>query len=75
MAASASAAAVRQPRPGDQFGGERGKKFKAKNFKNLLLSIENESMKRQKELINEAFNDWRGSLDQLDDVCVIGMRF
>ena len=58
----------------DQFGGEKGKKFKAKNFKSLLLSIQNESMERQKELIDEAFENWRGKLEQLDDVCVIGVR-
>lgn len=58
----------------DQFGGEKGKKFKAKNFKKLLLSIQGESMERQKELIDLAFENWRGSLEQLDDVCVIGVR-
>ncbi|MBD3636611.1 MAG: tetratricopeptide repeat protein [Crocinitomicaceae bacterium] len=58
----------------DQFGGEKGKKFKSKNLKNLLLSIQNESMEVQKELIHKAFEDWRGSLDQIDDVCVIGVR-
>jgi serine phosphatase RsbU (regulator of sigma subunit) len=58
----------------DQFGGEKGKKFKAKNFKSLLLSIQNESMDRQKELIDEAFEKWQGKLEQLDDVCVIGVR-
>jgi ligand-binding sensor domain-containing protein/serine phosphatase RsbU (regulator of sigma subunit) len=58
----------------DQFGGEKGKKFKAKNFKELLLSIQQESMDRQKELIDEAFEKWKGNLEQLDDVCVIGVR-
>ena len=59
----------------DQFGGEKGKKFKAKNFKALLLSIQNESIERQKVLIDEAFENWKGTLEQLDDVCVIGMKF
>ncbi len=58
----------------DQFGGEKGKKFKASNFKKLLLSIQHESMDRQKTLLDEAFEDWRGDLEQLDDVCVIGVR-
>lgn len=39
----------------DQFGGEKGKKLKAKNFKSLLLSIQNETMEKQRELIDEAF--------------------
>lgn len=58
----------------DQFGGERGKKFKAANFKKLLLSISHESMTEQKALLDKAFEDWRGDLEQLDDVCVIGVK-
>lgn len=58
----------------DQFGGEKGKKLKAKNFKNLLLSIQKETMERQRELIDEAFETWKGDFEQLDDVCVIGVR-
>jgi serine phosphatase RsbU (regulator of sigma subunit) len=58
----------------DQFGGEKGKKLKAANFKKLLLSLKNESMSNQFELLNKAFNDWKGNLEQLDDVCVIGVR-
>ncbi|UKN00229.1 SpoIIE family protein phosphatase [Paracrocinitomix mangrovi] len=58
----------------DQFGGEKGKKFKAKNFKALLVSIQHESMERQRELIDQTFENWKGDLEQLDDVCVIGVR-
>lgn len=58
----------------DQFGGEKGKKLKTANFKKLLLSIQNESMEKQKQLIDEAFEKWKGKLEQLDDVCVIGVR-
>ena len=58
----------------DQFGGEKGKKFKAANFKRLLLSIQNESMERRREMTNEAFESWKGSIEQVDDVCVIGVR-
>lgn len=57
----------------DQFGGEKGKKLKAKNFKSLLLSIQNETMERQRELIDEAFATWKGNYEQLDDVCLIGV--
>jgi len=59
----------------DQFGGEKGKKLKAKAFKKLLLSIQHLSMNEQKTFINEAFKNWKGDLDQLDDVCVIGLKF
>lgn len=58
----------------DQFGGERGKKFKAANFKKLLYSIRKLSMREQLAAIETAFEDWRGELEQLDDVCVIGVR-
>jgi serine phosphatase RsbU (regulator of sigma subunit) len=58
----------------DQFGGEKGKKFKYSKLKELLLSTQNESMDRQKEILNDAFESWKGSLEQVDDVCVIGVR-
>ncbi len=58
----------------DQFGGEKGKKLKTTNFKKLLLSIQQENMQKQKELVNEAFENWKGKLEQLDDVCVIGVK-
>lgn len=58
----------------DQFGGENGKKLKAANFKKILLSMQKENMTRQKELLDDAFGQWKGELEQLDDVCVIGVR-
>jgi len=59
----------------DQFGGDLGKKLKSPNFKKLLLSMQNQSMDKQRELIDQAFYDWKGNLEQVDDVCVIGVRF
>jgi serine phosphatase RsbU (regulator of sigma subunit) len=58
----------------DQFGGDNGKKLKTANFKKLLLSIQKENMQKQKELIDEAFESWKGNIEQLDDVCVIGVK-
>lgn len=58
----------------DQFGGEKGKKLKAKSFRELLLRIQDKTMKEQSQLINEVFESWRGELEQIDDVCVIGVR-
>jgi len=58
----------------DQFGGEKGKKFKSRAFKELLLSNQEKSMEGQKQIIDAAFENWRGDLEQLDDVCVIGVR-
>ena len=58
----------------DQFGGEKNKKFKVKAFRELLLSIQNRNMEEQKILINEAFEAWKGELEQVDDICIIGVR-
>lgn len=58
----------------DQFGGEKGKKFKASSMKELFLQIRNENMDQQREIINQRFESWRGQLEQIDDVCVIGLR-
>jgi serine phosphatase RsbU (regulator of sigma subunit) len=58
----------------DQFGGEKGKKFKAANLKQLLLTLQHETMDRQRELLADAFENWRAGYEQIDDVCVIGVR-
>jgi serine phosphatase RsbU (regulator of sigma subunit)/Tfp pilus assembly protein PilF len=58
----------------DQFGGEKGKKFKSKAFRALLLSVQNKAMEEQKKSIDEVFEIWKGDLGQIDDVCVIGVR-
>ena len=58
----------------DQFGGEDGKKFKYKPFKQLLLDIEAKEMDSQKDILDTEFERWRGNLEQVDDVCIIGLR-
>jgi serine phosphatase RsbU (regulator of sigma subunit) len=58
----------------DQFGGEKGKKMMYKPFKNLLLSIQDKSMDEQKIILEQHFKEWKGGLEQVDDVCIIGMR-
>ncbi len=58
----------------DQFGGEKGKKFKAQAFRALLLSIQEKSMEEQQIIINQTFENWKGNLEQIDDVCVIGVK-
>ena len=59
----------------DQFGGEQGKKYKYKRFRELLKSVESEALKKQKEIIEEAFETWKGNHEQVDDVCIIGVKF
>jgi len=58
----------------DQFGGPKGKKFKARNFRELLLSVQNNAMEEQENSIHQAFKSWKGNLEQVDDVCIIGVR-
>ncbi len=58
----------------DQFGGDKGKKLKSRAFKDLLLSIQDKNMSQQKIIIDESFEKWRGNIEQIDDVCVIGVR-
>lgn len=58
----------------DQFGGEKGKKYKSSKFKKFLLSIQENSMEKQLNLLANEFKKWRGSIEQIDDVCVIGLR-
>lgn len=58
----------------DQFGGERNKKLMYKPFKKLLLSNRTLSMDEQKARLVQFFNVWKGSNEQVDDVCVIGVK-
>ena len=59
----------------DQFGGDRGKKLKSRKFKELLLSIQGYDMEVQKLKLAEFFDKWRSGMEQIDDVCVIGIKF
>ena len=58
----------------DQFGGKKGKKYKSANFKRFLLSIADKDMGTQHNLLSEEFNRWKGDLEQIDDVCIMGVR-
>lgn len=58
----------------DQFGGPKGKKFKYARLKELLVEISSENPKDQKLKLQESIESWRGELEQVDDVCVIGIK-
>ena len=58
----------------DQFGGPLGKKFKYKQLEHLLVSLSDEPLQKQREQLETEFERWRGALEQVDDVCVIGVR-
>lgn len=59
---------------GDQFGGESGKKFKRSRLKELIVSVQNRSMKEQKIILDETIESWRGNLEQIDDILVMGIK-
>lgn len=59
----------------DQFGGELMKKFKYGKLKELILKIQPESMPNQRSILDHTIEKWRGDLDQLDDILVVGRRF
>lgn len=58
----------------DQFGGPKGKKFRYKQFKELLINISHEPMNIQKEILNNTHDKWRGSTEQIDDILVFGIK-
>lgn len=58
----------------DQFGGPKGKKFKYSRLENLLLSIHGNPMAVQKDFLITELEKWKGSLEQVDDICLIGIK-
>ncbi|MBI4646039.1 MAG: SpoIIE family protein phosphatase, partial [Bacteroidia bacterium] len=58
----------------DQFGGPKGKKFLAKQLKELFLSIAAQSMDEPKKILETTFDNWKGEHEQIDDVTVVGLK-
>ncbi|MGD2034585.1 MAG: SpoIIE family protein phosphatase [Bacteroidales bacterium] len=58
----------------DQFGGPEGKKYKYRRFRHLLLALHQLPMRRQREFLKRSILDWKGSLDQVDDILVLGIK-
>lgn len=58
----------------DQFGGPNGKKFKYKNLVEHISTIASKPLAQQEEILCNTFQNWQGNLEQLDDVCVIGVK-
>lgn len=69
----------------DQFGGPNAiapfgngnvakKKFGTEKFRQLLLNIHAQDMNRQKEIVHNTMNQWRGNCKQIDDMLVVGIR-
>jgi serine phosphatase RsbU (regulator of sigma subunit) len=58
----------------DQFGGPLGKKLKSAPMLNKLIELSSLPMKEQGIALREFFLAWKGDLEQVDDICIIGVR-
>lgn len=59
---------------GDQFGGPEGKKFKHKKLRDIFVQVSEMPINKQRDVISERFEEWKGELEQVDDVLIIGVR-
>lgn len=58
----------------DQFGGPQGKKFLSGRFKDTLLELQQTPMQARHEALSHVLHSWKGSLDQVDDICVFNFE-
>jgi serine phosphatase RsbU (regulator of sigma subunit) len=58
----------------DQFGEVTNKKFKYRQFRELLLSIQGKPMAEQKDVIESTFHEWKGKTIQIDDILILGFE-
>lgn len=58
----------------DQFGGPKGKKFRYREFSLLLTEICHLPMQEQKEVLMNTHESWKGDLDQVDDILILGIK-
>ena len=58
----------------DQFGGPEGKKYKFRRFRHLLLNIHKYPLDIQRKYLLGSINEWRGKLEQVDDILIIGIK-
>ena len=58
----------------DQFGGPKNKKFKYLPFKKLLIEISTLPLAEQRQRLQQAFENWKGENEQIDDICILGIR-
>jgi len=58
----------------DQFGGPKGKKFNIRNFKQVLMDNQDKTMAEQQTVLEKSLEEWKGDIEQIDDVCIIGIK-
>lgn len=57
----------------DQFGGPEGRKFLASRLHAMLEEHQHLPLALQAEVLERAFDAWKGVREQVDDVCVLGL--
>ncbi|MBL4655808.1 MAG: SpoIIE family protein phosphatase, partial [Bacteroidia bacterium] len=58
----------------DQFGGKRDQKFTSRQLRDLLLYIHQKPMKEQHQILDDTIEKWRDGKDQIDDICLMGVK-
>lgn len=58
----------------DQFGGEHEKKYMSSKFKKTLVDLIETPMKAQSSILKSEFENWKGDLEQIDDICIMGIK-
>jgi len=58
----------------DQTGGEKKRKFMTKNFRKMLFEISDTPMPKQYSILESILAEWKGGVEQIDDILVIGFR-
>ncbi|HRD38421.1 MAG TPA: SpoIIE family protein phosphatase, partial [Bacteroidia bacterium] len=59
----------------DQFGGPKGKKFKYRQLNDLLLKLHSQTALQQRNELEQTIASWKGELEQVDDLCIMGIKF
>jgi serine phosphatase RsbU (regulator of sigma subunit) len=59
---------------GDLFGGTKGKKFTSKQLNKVFKEISHLGLSEQKIILENTFVEWKGDLEQVDDICIVGIR-
>lgn len=59
----------------DQFGGPKKKKFKYASLQRLILENHQKPLEEQKTILQDCFNNWKGSYEQIDDVLIMGIKY
>ena len=58
----------------DQIGGPKNKKYSSKRLHTFFKEINEDSFESQKVKLEKELKTWQGTNDQIDDICILGVR-